>query len=345
LKVGIILLTYNTLTKIKEKFIKLMIESILNQDYAYLTLIVIDNGSHDKTPIYLKKLLNATTIKHLIIKLPKNYGYAGGNNVGALYAVRHGADLLFFMNDDIILLSKNLISVLVNKLMEDEYLGAVQPLIINKDGSVNCGFRCGLSSIPKMSGDGRGIFFASGAAFLTRAKTFLEVGMFDSDFFLYHDDVDYSWRLWLSGYRVECVKDVKAYHLGSATLGAENPKFYYFMLRNAVWSIAKNSSIGMLIPRLALLSLETLISFVLHHAIIRRDLSSAKADILGLLSGIKGISIGTAKRALVQKNRRVSEKYINRLMDARIDLDLLFPRTLRRAFAKIWRKADSIISK
>jgi GT2 family glycosyltransferase len=63
--------------------------------------------------------------------------------------------------------------------------------------------------------------------------------MFNSDFFLYHDDVDYSWRLWLSGYRIECIKDVKAYHIGSATLGAENPRFYYFIQRNAVWTITK----------------------------------------------------------------------------------------------------------
>jgi GT2 family glycosyltransferase len=181
-----------------------------------------------------------------------------------------------------------------------------------------------------MSDDGRGIFFVSGAALLTRIKVFLEVGMFDPDFFLYHDDVDYSWRLWLSGYYIECVKDVRAYHWGSATLGAENPKFYYYMLRNAVWSIAKNSSMGMLIPRQILLSLEALISFVLHHALIKRDPRLVKADILGLLNGIKGISVGIAKRALVQRNRRVSEKYINRLMDALIDLDLLLPKTLRR---------------
>jgi GT2 family glycosyltransferase len=345
MKVAIILLTYNTLSKVKEKFINLMIKSILNQDYPHLMLIIVDNGSHDKTPIYLSELLNNATLEHYIIKLPKNCGYAGGNNVGALYAVRHGAEFLFFMNDDIILLDRNLVSVLVNRLMEDESLGAVQPLIINRDGSVNCGFRCGLSSIPKMSDDGRGIFFVSGATLLTRTKAFLEVGMFDPDFFLYHDDVDYSWRLWLSGYRIECVKNVRVYHWGSATLGAENPKFYYYMLRNAVWSVAKNSSVSMLIPRLTLLSLESLISFVLHHALIKRDPRLVKADILGLLNGIKGISVGIAKRALVQSNRRVSEKYINRLMDARIDLDLLFPKTLRRAFAKIWRKAYIIISK
>jgi len=279
--VAIILLTYNTLSKVKERFINLMIKSILNQDYPYLMLIIVDNGSRDKTPIYFSKLLNDATLKHHIIKLPKNYGYTGGNNVGAVHAVHQGADNLFFMNDDVILLDKNLISVLVDRLVNNENLGAVQPLIINRDGSVNCGFRCGLSSIPipKTGNDGSGIFFISGAALLTRAKTFLKVGMFDSDFFLYHDDVDYSWRLWLSGYRIECVKDVKAYHIGSATLGVENPRFYYFMLRNAVWTIAKNSSTSMLIPRLALLFSESFISLILHHAFIKRDPRLVKADI------------------------------------------------------------------
>jgi hypothetical protein len=329
-RVAIILLTYNTLTKVGEKFINLMIKRVLDQDYPYLMLIIVDNHSHDKTSIYFREVLNNIDIEYHIIKLSKNYGYAGGNNVGALYAISHNADFLFFMNDDVILLDKNLISTLVNELVKDENLGAVQPLIINRDGSVNCGFRCGLSSLPKMSDDVKRIFFVSGATFLTKSKTFLEIGMFDSDFFLYHDDVDYSWRLWLSGYKVECVRDIRAYHIGSATLGVENPRFYYFMLRNAIWTIAKNSSMGMFIPRLTLLFSESFISFILHHAFIKRDPRLVKADIQGLVEGIKNLSTAVSKRMFIQKNRKVTEKFINKIMDVRVDVELLFPRTLRR---------------
>lgn len=66
-----------------------------------LMLVIVDNGSHDKTPVYLSELLNNATLEHYIIKLPKNHGYTGGNNIGAVYALHHGADFLFFMNDDI----------------------------------------------------------------------------------------------------------------------------------------------------------------------------------------------------------------------------------------------------
>jgi len=45
-------------------------------------LIVVDNDSHNGTPIYFKKMLNDVAIEHFIIRLPKNYGYTGGNSIG-----------------------------------------------------------------------------------------------------------------------------------------------------------------------------------------------------------------------------------------------------------------------
>jgi GT2 family glycosyltransferase len=330
-RVAVILLTYNTLSKLGGKFVRLAIESVLRQDYPNLTLIVVDNNSWDGTIDYVRMLLSHEShIDFHIVKLPRNYGYTGGNNRGAVYSISQGAELLFFMNDDVVLLDRNLISLLSSRLEEREDLGAVQPLIINRDGSLNCGFKLGLSSIPRMSSNGEGVFYVSGAALLTRARTFLEAGMFDHDFFIYHDDVDYAWRLRLMGYKVECVKSVRAYHVGSATLSAESPKFYYFMLRNAIWSIAKNSSTSTLIPRLTLLFFESFISFILHQIIVKRNPASAKACILGLVDGLKGLSTVISKRLLVQKVRKASEKHINNAMDARVDAELLFPKTLRR---------------
>jgi len=261
-KVSIILLTYNTISKLGEEFLRLVVESILKQDYSNLMLVVIDNGSRDTTIDYIINVLSHYPhIEFHIVKLPKNYGYTGGNNRGAVYSIVHGVGYLFFMNDDVILLNENLLTELVRALERDESLGAVQPLIINRDGTLNCGFECGFSSIPKMSNNGRRIFYVSGAAFLTRSRAFLEAGMLDPDFFIYHDDVDYSWRLRLLGYKVRCIKSVRAYHVGSASLGSENPRYYYFVMRNAIWTIVKNSSIKTLIFRLVLLMLESTISF------------------------------------------------------------------------------------
>jgi glycosyltransferase involved in cell wall biosynthesis len=67
-KVSILLLTFNTLTKVGEKFTKFMIESIFRQDHPNLTHIVIDNHSQDNTLAYLEKLTSnyASTEFHII---------------------------------------------------------------------------------------------------------------------------------------------------------------------------------------------------------------------------------------------------------------------------------------
>ena len=330
-KVSVIILMYNTLSKLGKEFIKKMIESVYYQDYRNLMLVIVDNGSHDKTADYVLKLLNEYSgIEYNVIRLPKNYGYTGGNNRGAVYSINRGTEYLFFMNDDVILLDKNLITVLVKSLETDQKLGAVQPLIINRDGSINCGFRVGLSSIPKVDRHGEKIFYVNGAAFLTRSKLFMKVGMFDPDFFLYHDDVDYAWRLRLLNYRVACIKSVKAYHFGSATVGEESPKYYYFMLRNAVWAITKNSSETAFIPRLSLLLMESTTSFLLHHLLIRRNADLVKADIKGLFNGVKSIKVAISKRKIAQGMRLTPETLINKTMDASIDFELLFPELFRR---------------
>lgn len=132
----------------------------------------------------------------------------------------------------------------------------------------------------------------------------------------------------MTGYKVKCVNEVRAYHIGGASLRVENPRLYYFVVRNAIWTIAKNSSMSMFIPRLTLLFSESFISFILHHAFIKRDPRLLKADIQGLVEGIKNLSTAISKRIFIQKNRKVSERFINKIMDARVDIKLLFPRTL-----------------
>ena len=188
--VSVVLLAYNSVSKLGTRFIGRVVESVLTQTYPWLDLIVVDNGSSDSTYEVFRDVCIAYDNCH-VLRLPRNYGYTGGNNRGAIFVMSRKPEYLFFMNDDVILLGSNVIDVLVKALEADDSLGAVQPLIINRDGTVNCGFEVGLSSIPKMSSSGKGIFFISGAALMTRAELFRETGMFDEDFFLYVDDVDF----------------------------------------------------------------------------------------------------------------------------------------------------------
>lgn len=268
-KVAIVMLTFNSVSKLGSFFDK-VIESMFEQDYPHLEVIIIDNGSSDETPDHVKNACKKYGRRCRVLRMRRNYGWSGGNNRGALLA--KGANYLFFVNDDIVL-ERQCLRKLIDTISKREDLAAVQPFIINRDGTINCGFALGFSGFPRMLQCLREhppskIFFVSGAALLTRTDVFFRSGMFDDALFLYHDDVDYSWRLRLMGFKVDCVADARAYHWGSASLGSGSSQYFYFLFRNNLLIIAKNSSLIWIIPRIFLMLIETIM--ILIYMILKK---------------------------------------------------------------------------
>ena len=268
-RVTVIVLTCNSVSKLGSFFDEVL-QSVFEQDYPSLEVIVVDNGSSDGTPDYVEKHHGN---KCGVLRLGRNYGWSGGNNRGALLA--RGADYLFFMNDDV-LLERSCVRKLVDVLSRHRDLAAVQPLIENRDGTLNSGLDLGLSGLPMMRHHLREYplseaFYVSGAALLTRTEVFFRAGMSDDDLFLYHDDADYSWRLRLMGYKVACVASTRAYHWGSASLGSESPLYFRFLIRNCLWVMAKNSSLMWILPRVSFMLIEIAVSFLGHMFLIKEE--------------------------------------------------------------------------
>jgi GT2 family glycosyltransferase len=172
-KVSVILLTYNSKSKLSH-FFDDSITSILLNNYPNLHLVVVDNGSRDDTVSYVKERLEKFGIVPFkILMLNKNYGWGGGNNKGAILA--RDSDFLFFLNDDVIL-ENDCVLKLVTIMNKDVRVGAVQPMLMNEDGTLFCGADISLAGLPSAITSPRGCFFeifhASGAALLTRTKYF-----------------------------------------------------------------------------------------------------------------------------------------------------------------------------
>lgn len=136
----------------------------------------------------------------------KNLGSAAGHNA---LAALSASDLLLILNPDA-QVAPDTIGTLARRVVDRIGIAEARqvPLEHPKD------FR-------KYDGD---TSWASTACALTTRAAFDEIGGFDSDtFFLYCDDVDYSWRLRLAGYRVVYEPAAAVFHDKRLTITGDWP--------------------------------------------------------------------------------------------------------------------------
>jgi len=84
--VSVIIPTYN-----RDFILEMAIKSVLNQTYRPVELIVVDDGSKDKTPLLVKKY----PLKY--VRLPKNFGVSFARNRGILHSK---GELIAFLDSD-----------------------------------------------------------------------------------------------------------------------------------------------------------------------------------------------------------------------------------------------------
>lgn len=126
-KVGIVILNYK-----KYKETELCIESLLQQKAVDMSVVIIDNGSKNESVEYLQCQYKKNK-KIKIIELPKNMGYAKGNNVGIKYLRKQKIDYICVANSDIIFSTPYILKQMVDGYKEK--VGIVLPMIKNPDGS------------------------------------------------------------------------------------------------------------------------------------------------------------------------------------------------------------------
>ena len=83
------------------------------------------------------------------------------------------------------------------------------------------------------------VFGACAGAAMYRASTFRDIGVFDEDFYIYFEDVDFAFRAQLAGHDCLYVPQAVAYHHQSAC-GSRFGKTYYYVARNSLLVILKN---------------------------------------------------------------------------------------------------------
>ncbi|WP_086936752.1 MULTISPECIES: glycosyltransferase family 2 protein [Pseudomonas] len=199
-------------------------------------VIVVDNDSHDDS-LMLVERTHAAGNSLQIVRNAANLGFAVACNQGARLSA---APNLFFLNPDTVL-AADAIDHLLLALRSAPEIGMVGGFLCNPDGSEQAGGRrvfptprrafmraFGLSRLsvlfPSLLSDfllhkeplpGTPVVVEaiSGACMLVKREAIESVGLWDEDYFLHCEDLDWCMRFHQAGWRVLFVPDARVMHV------------------------------------------------------------------------------------------------------------------------------------
>jgi GT2 family glycosyltransferase len=253
-KIAVVILNWNG-----QKLLAQFLPSII-QYSPEAVIYLADNDSTDDSVSFVKT--NYPTIK--IIQNKGNFGYAKGYNE-ALQFVEE--EIYALVNSDIEV-TENWLQPIITLFENNSKTSIIQPKIldfknkeyfeyagagggfIDKYGFPYCRGRI-FDTIEKDNGqynDTTEIFWASGACFFIRKEVFRELHGLDADFFAHQEEIDLCWRAFNKGYITKYCGQSTVYHVGGATLDAENPKKTFLNFRNSLWMLTKNLPKNKLFP-------------------------------------------------------------------------------------------------
>ncbi|NKQ39271.1 MAG: glycosyltransferase family 2 protein [Methanosarcinales archaeon] len=309
---SIIIVNFNGKTDLEE-----CLPSVLKQNYPNFEVVLVDNDSSDDSIAFVK--INYQSIK--IIQNNKNYGYAKGNNIG--FQSTSGKYIVVLNPDTVV--EKNWLLELVKTMEENPKTGVCQSKIllydnsnaINTDGNmINfLGFGWAGNHTKKDLHETKikSVSYPSGCSMILRRSTLDEVGLFDEDLFMYHDDLDLGIRMRLMGYDVLCNPKSVAYH---KYIFVKNKRKYYFLERNRwviLMKIYEKKTLFGFLP--ALLFME----FGLLAISIKEGWFYGKISSYKYL--FKNLTLIKIKRNIIQKNRKIDDKELLKIMHPMIDFE------------------------
>lgn len=193
--------------------------SLRNSEYPVQT-IVIDNASNDGTVEYIRE--NFPEI-HLI-ESKDNLGFGRANNIGMRYALDHGCDYVFLLNQDA-WVESDTIGELVRVAEKYPDYGLLGPVQVNKErtrvlnGVIqflinpdNVNHKLFSDLILGSVEDVYPVAEINAAAWLLPRKTLETIGGFDPIFLHYGEDWNYLSRVLYHGLKVGLVPHVQVVH-------------------------------------------------------------------------------------------------------------------------------------
>ena len=284
------------------KWLKRCLDSLRQQSiFDRIELIIADNASGDGSD---------QVAQALTVDWPNARFFPTGGDNGFDVACNRAAALargkyLYLLNPDT-WLEPDCLEQFFRTVEGQQAAGAGGMILEYEDNTIQAkgshGFDVFGSPVsPRRGADPQPLFCIAGFFFIRR-DVFLALGMLDERFFMYGEEMDLCWRIWLSGRELVYAPTARIHHRGAALVnpaGGARPvenrtslQKRFLANRNMLLVIAKNGQhilLATLIPCAALILLEGLATLALTRSltITRGSCLKALTDFWGLRGHVR----------------------------------------------------------
>ena len=207
INIGVVVVTFNRLECLKKN-----IDSLLKLKVPYtakINIVIINNHSTDGTIEFLNNINDEFGIN--VINMRENTGGSGGFYAGVKWCLNQGMDYVWGMDDDAYPDANALYNILD---MVDKY-------------GKECCYWSNCNKDNDFCNDVKEVLSWMFVGFFISAEIIKKIGLPKSDYFIYHDDSEYAYRIIKNGYRILKCKDsviehkdgISTYYSGKSFLG------------------------------------------------------------------------------------------------------------------------------
>ena len=226
---------------------KVCLNSLSLLAYENYQVVVVDNGSSDGS----SELIIEQYPEITLIELDQNLGFAGGNNVGLVFAQEKEFPYVLLLNNDTSIDQKDFLSKLIVEYDGDPKICAIGPMVKQTDGltqltilpypTVCNTFWNTLGAYQPDQNKKQFIDSVSGCCVLVRMEAIIQAGFLDENFFMYGEETEWFYRMRKKDWKVLYMPIESIFHKGaSSTKKLESQSVYLERRANLIYMLVKH---------------------------------------------------------------------------------------------------------